>query len=122
MNLTETLALIGTFGALALFVVYGVALFKNPALGMKLSGHSPDGMMPTVAGRYFMMGLLCAVFGFLQDFRALAVLFASFVFIAAIDAIIEPPRGGELWPHVTGGIAAAIICFICWSAYRGGDV
>ncbi|VAW03311.1 hypothetical protein MNBD_ALPHA07-804 [hydrothermal vent metagenome] len=95
-----------------------VIFLRDPKAGLVQTTHRLEKLPQVMTDRYIAMTVLAAGATLYRDMAVIAVLFASFAFMAFADAWIYARSGHPFSKHIGAGIAASLVVIVALMALR----
>ena len=117
MTLTQFAIILSGIGVVVTALL-SLAFLRNPQAGMEQTTHRLENLPQVMTGRYIAMLILAIGATLYRDMAVIAVLFASFAFMAFTDAYIYARSGHPFGKHVGAGLAASLVVAVALMALR----
>jgi len=115
MTLTQFAIILSGLGVVVTALLSGVFL-RDPKAGLVQTTHLLEKLPQVMTGRYIAMLILAIGATLYQDMLVIAVLFASFAFMAFTDAYIYASSGHPYGKHMGAGLAASLVMIVALAA------
>jgi hypothetical protein len=117
MTLTQLAIALSGAGVLVTGAL-AVIFLRDPVAGLAHTTHRAEKLPQVMTDRYIAMTMLAVGATLYGDMAVIAVLFASFAFMAFADAWIYIRSGHPYKKHVGAGIAASLVVIVAFMALR----
>ncbi len=115
MTLTQFAIILSGLGVLVTALL-SLIFLRDPQAGLVQTTHRAEKLPQVMTDRYIAMTILAVGATLYKDMAVIAVLFASFAFMAFADAWIYARSGHTCKKHLGAGFAASLVVIVALAA------